>query len=141
MFTTVILNKQINEQSRIEEKFLKRKDLDGIDDAIKEYKRNLGTPNSTPARPNFFLNLGKELMEKDKISDAIKIFSLDVEINKSVEAQIELNNAQIRLADVLMNVGQRTKAKRALEKVISDEKASQEIKTKAYDKLTILRNP
>lgn len=132
------INKTEKDINKTEDKFIKRTELDGIKKAFEEYKENLGTPNSTPVRPNFFLSFGRELAQKNTIEDlqkAITIFQFDAEQNKSQEAQTELNLTQIKLADLSIQQNQIKNAKTILEKVRKDEKASQEIKREATQKL------
>ncbi len=132
---------EIIKQYKVEDNFLDRERLDGVDKAIKEYKKNLGSPNSTPIQSNFFLSFGKDLVRKNRVFDAIKIFGLDVEINKSQESQTELNNAQLKLADIFININQERNAKKTLKKILDDKKASTETITKASEKLTQIKKP
>lgn len=129
--------------SPTENRFLKREELDGIDSAIREYKKYLGTPNSTPVHPNFFLNLGKELVQtnnEDNVKKAIEIFKFDAESNQSLESQIELNKAQLQLAISIENID-KNKAKSLLKDVIQDKKATTLIRENASEKLKILEKP
>jgi len=130
------------DRSRMENRFIERERLDGLDKALEEYKKNLGSPNSTPVRPGFFLNFGRELLQNNRLAEAIRIFSFDLEVNKenALESQMELNNAQIKLAEIFIENNQKGKAKTLLNDVVKDKKASETIKVKANERLNTINN-
>jgi len=135
--TAIKETQQQNYLTPSEKQFILRNELDGPDKAIEEYKKNLGNSTATPVRPKFFLTLGKALMQVKKLNEAVKILSLNAEINKSPEAQMELLNAQIE--QLTLN-GEKDKAVNVLNNVVKDKNTSIEVKNLANEKLVKLRD-
>ncbi|HSK70507.1 MAG TPA: tetratricopeptide repeat protein [Pyrinomonadaceae bacterium] len=114
-----------------ENRFLQRMQLDGLDDAIEEYKKHLSRPTTIWAQPDF-LGLGNRFVREKRFTDAIKIFKLNVEINKGSE------EAFFKLGEAYELIGDKERAIENFEKVVNN---NEKLKSLASEKINILRKP